>query len=117
MEAAVLPAFLVSRLGFPTRRRWRFLAAGTGVVTVVLALLGAEPTPAQAGILGSPGPGPSPSPIPGSGGLLGGLGEAISGTAGKLAVTAFDAIVHALFAPIAHFINTQLIGWLVRTSR
>ncbi len=32
---------------------------------------------------------------------------------GKLAVTAFDAIIHALFAPIAHFINTQLIGWLV----
>ena len=26
---------------------------------------------------------------------------------------AFDAIIHALFAPIAHFINTQLIGWLV----
>ena len=37
----------------------------------------------------------------------------IGGTVGKLAVTAFDAIVHALFAPIAHFINAQLIGWLV----
>ena len=37
----------------------------------------------------------------------------IGGTVGKLAVTAFDAIIHALFAPIAHFINTQLIGWLV----
>ena len=28
-------------------------------------------------------------------------------------MTAFDAIVHALFAPIAHFIDTQLLGWLV----
>ena len=37
----------------------------------------------------------------------------IGGTVGKLAVTAFDAIIHALFAPIAHFINTQLLGWLV----
>ena len=37
----------------------------------------------------------------------------IGGTVGKLAVTAFDAIIHALFAPIAKFINTQLIGWLV----
>ena len=46
-------------------------------------------------------------------GLLGGIGSVIGGTVGKLAVTAFDAIIHALFAPIAHFINTQLIGWLV----
>ena len=46
-------------------------------------------------------------------GLLGGIGHVIGGTVGKLAVTAFDAIIHALFAPIAHFINTQLIGWLV----
>ena len=28
-------------------------------------------------------------------------------------MTAFDAIIHALFAPIARFINTQLLGWLV----
>jgi hypothetical protein len=28
-------------------------------------------------------------------------------------VKAFEAIIHSLFAPIAHFINTQLIGWLV----
>ena len=28
-------------------------------------------------------------------------------------MTAFDAIIHALFAPIAKFINTQLLGWLV----
>src|SRR5438105_4531566 len=45
--------------------------------------------------------------------IAGGIGSVIGGTVGKLAVTAFDAIIHALFAPIAHFINTQLIGWLV----
>jgi hypothetical protein len=38
---------------------------------------------------------------------------AIGGAVGTVAVKAFEAIVHALFAPIAHFINTQLIGWLV----
>ena len=54
-----------------------------------------------------------PSPGQLIGGLLGGLGNLIGGTVGKLAVTAFEAIIHALFAPIAHFINTQLIGWLV----
>ena len=43
----------------------------------------------------------------------GGIGHVIGSTVGKLAVTAFDAIVHALFEPIAHFINTQLIGWLI----
>ena len=67
----------------------------------------AEPAPAQAWILGLPSPGQVVS------GLLGGIGGAIGGTVGKLAVTAFDAIIHALFAPIAHFINMQLIGWLV----
>ena len=46
-------------------------------------------------------------------GLLGGIGHVIGGTVGKVAVTAFDAIIHALFAPIAKFINTQLLGWLV----
>ena len=42
-----------------------------------------------------------------------GIGSVIGGTVGKLAVTAFDAIIHALFAPVARFINTQLLGWLV----
>jgi hypothetical protein len=58
-------------------------------------------------LLGLPSPGQVISD------LLGGIGSVIGGTVGKLAVTAFDAIIHALFAPIAHFINTQLIGWLV----
>ena len=75
----------------------------------MLALLmsAAEPSAAQAWILGLPSPGQVVS------GLLGGVGGAIGGTVGKLGVTAFDAIIHALFAPIARFINTQLIGWLV----
>ena len=83
--------------------------AVVGIASVVLALLmsAAEPPPAQAWILGLPSPGQVVS------GLLGGVGGAIGGTVGKLGVTAFDAIIHALFAPIAHFINTQLIGWLV----
>ena len=73
----------------------------------MLLVSAAEPAPAQAWFLGLPSPGQVIS------GLLGGIGHVIGGTVGKLAVTAFDAIIHALFAPIAHFINTQLIGWLV----
>ena len=48
--------------------------------------------------------------------LIGGLGCLLGGVSGdiaKLAVGGFDAIVKALFAPIAKFITTQLIGWLV----
>ena len=40
---------------------------------------------------------------------LGGTGRGIA----KLAVGAFDAIIKALFAPIAKFITTELIGWLI----
>ena len=83
------------------------MAVGAGALGVTLLVSAAEPAPAQAWILGLPSPGQVIS------GLLGGIGHVIGGTVGKLAVTGFDAIVHALFAPIAHFINTQLIGWLV----
>jgi hypothetical protein len=80
---------------------------GAGALVVTMIVSAATPAPAQAWILGLPSPGQVIS------GLLGGIGHVIGGTVGKLAVTAFDAIIHALFAPIAHFINTQLIGWLV----
>ena len=44
-------------------------------------------------------------------------GDPLSGLLGggiaKLAVGAFDAIIKALFAPIAKFITDELIGWLV----
>jgi hypothetical protein len=91
----------------PRHMRWRLVAVGVTMVVVVLGLSALEPSPAQAWVLGLPSPGQVIS------GLVGGLGHVICGTVGKLAVTAFDAIIHALFAPIAHFINTQLVGWLV----
>ena len=82
-------------------------AVGVSTLVVTLLVLVAAPSPAQASVFGLPSPGQL------IGGLLGGVGHVIGGTVGKLAVTAFDAIIHALFAPIARFINTQLIGWLV----
>jgi hypothetical protein len=80
---------------------------GFGVLVAMLLISSLWPSPANAWLLGLPSPGQVVS------GLLGGLGHVIGGTVGKLAVTAFDAIVHALFAPIAHFVNAHLLGWLV----
>src|SRR5450755_1737351 len=90
-----------------SRGHWQLPAVGAGVLAVTLAGSALDPTPARAWVLGLPSPGSVVS------GLLGGLGHVIGGTVGKVAVTAFDAIIHALFAPIAKFINTQLLGWLV----
>jgi hypothetical protein len=95
------------------------LMAGALMLVLLLLAATAGPAEAQGGILGTGISIPNPlSPIPGpispggSGGvssLLGGL----NGDLAKLAVGGFDAIVKALFAPIAKFITTQLIGWLV----
>ena len=89
------------------RWHWRLAAVGGCVLGMVLFVSALAPSPAQAWLFGLPSPGQA------VGGLLGGIGSIIGGTVGKVAVTAFDAIIHALFAPIAHFINTQLLGWLV----
>jgi hypothetical protein len=89
------------------RWHWQLAGVGAGVLAIVLLLSAVEPAPAQAWLFGLPSPGQVISR------LLGAIGGVIGGTVGKLAVTAFDAIIHALFAPIAHFINTHLIGWLV----
>jgi hypothetical protein len=107
LPAAVPPIAVPARVRRGTRWHWQLVAAGACVLAAVLMVSAIAPTPARAWILGLPSPGQVIS------GLLGGIGSVIGGTVGKLAVTAFDAIIHALFAPIAHFINTQLIGWLV----
>ena len=88
-----------------SRTRRRLLAAGALVMVVVLLTAAASPSPAQAVAIGPIGL----SPISGLGGLLGG----VTGGIAKVAVGGFDAILKALFAPIAKFITTQLIGWLV----
>jgi hypothetical protein len=104
-----LPERQPGQLQHSRRARGHLLlaAVGGGVLFVTLLVAALEPAPAQAWILGLPSPGQV------VGGLFGGIGHVIGGAVGKLAVTAFVAIIHALFAPIAHFINTQLIGWLV----
>jgi hypothetical protein len=98
---------MARRIEGPRRRLPLVLVVDAGALCVALLVSAAEPPSAQAWFLGLPSPGQVIS------GLLGSIGHVIGGTVGKLAVTAFDAIIHALFAPIAHFINTQLIGWLV----
>ncbi|MGO9751962.1 MAG: hypothetical protein ACLP22_10715 [Solirubrobacteraceae bacterium] len=91
-----------------SRWHWQLAAVGALVLVMMFGFSALDPTSARASwLLGLPSPGDVIS------GLLGGIGSVIGGTVGKLAVTAFDAIIHALFAPIAKFINTQLIGWLV----
>jgi hypothetical protein len=88
------------------------LTVGVVVLVVVMLVSAVAPSGAQArGILGTGIAIPNPLTLIGNGvgSLLGGLGGDIA----KLAVGAFDAIIKALFAPIAKFITTQLIGWLI----
>jgi hypothetical protein len=106
-QANRLPVLCAGRARVLAHGHWQLLAVGAGVVVMTLGFSSLEPTPARAWLLGLPSPGSVIS------GLLGGIGHAIGGTVAKVAVTAFDAIIHALFAPIAKFINTQLLGWLV----
>ena len=82
------------------------------MLVVLLLVSAVTPGAAQAkGILGTGISNPNPISLIGSGvsSLLGGLGGDIA----KLAVGAFEAIIKALFAPIAKLITTQLIGWVI----
>jgi hypothetical protein len=88
------------------------LAVGAVVLLMVLLVSAGAPPSAQAqGILGTGVSIPDPLTLIGNGvgSLLGGVGGDIA----KLAVGAFDAIIKGLFTPIARFITTQLIGWLI----
>jgi hypothetical protein len=106
-QADRLPVSCAGRARVIARGHWHLVALGAGVLAATLGVSALDPSRAQAWLLGLPSPGAVIS------GLLGGIGHVIGGTVGKVAVTAFDAIIHALFAPIAKFINTQLLGWLV----
>ena len=88
-----------------THSRLQLLGLGAAVLALVLLLCAVSPPPARALPVGPIDVGP----LGGLGGLLGG----VTGGIAKVAVGAFDAIIKALFAPIAKFITTELIGWLV----
>ena len=91
-----------------SRGRPRLLGLGAAVLVVVLVLCAVSPPAARALPIGPVDVGPLGG-LGGLGGLLGG----VTGGLAKVAVGGFDAIIKALFAPIAKFITTQLIGWLV----
>ena len=86
------------------RARLPLVAVGAVVLVTVLLASAATPPQAQAAIPIIGGPINS---------LVGSIAGGITGGIAKLAVGAFDAIIKALFAPIAKFITAQLIGWLV----
>jgi hypothetical protein len=93
------------RLGTGASDHRPLLAAGAVVLLAVTLISAATPPEAQAAsVLGI-----DINPLNWPGEILGGIGGDIA----KVAVGAFDAIIKALFAPIAKFVTTQLIGWLV----
>jgi hypothetical protein len=84
------------------RDRWPLLSTGAAITVVILLVSAAAPQVALGGL---------PSPL----GMnpLKGLGDAITGGFGSMAVEAFDAIIRHLFAPVSKLVTAQLIGWLV----
>ena len=88
-----------------TRTRTQLLSLGALVLVVVLLLRAVSPPPAQALHIGPV----DVNPLNWPGDILGG----VTGGVAKLAVGGFDAIIKALFAPVARFITVELIGWLV----
>jgi hypothetical protein len=87
------------------RRHAGLLAVAAAALAAVLVISAATAPPARAASIA----GIDINPLDWPGELFSG----ISGGIAKLAVSGFDAIVKALFAPIAKFITTQLIGWLL----
>src|SRR3954447_15484931 len=87
------PCRLHRAAGRPLVRRSLWLVVAT---TVILAGAGGD---AEA------------LPIPNP---LGPLGGALGGPVADVGVKAFDAIIAHLFAPVARFVNVELLGWLVR---
>ena len=95
-----------------SRNHRPLVAAATFVLVALLLVSAASPPAAEAsGILGTGISIPNPISLIGSG--IGSLRGGLGGDIAKLAVGAFEAIIRALFAPIAKFITTQLIGWVI----
>ena len=87
------------------------VAAGAFVLVALLLVSAAAPGAAEAKVAI---PIPSiPNPVSLLGGGISSLLGGVGGDIAKLAVGAFEAIIRALFAPIAKFITTQLIRWLI----
>ncbi len=95
-----------SAMAGAVRGHGQLLALGVLVLVAVLLISAAAPSRAQALQIGPLDINPLGLPGDPLGGLLG-------GAMSKLAVGGFDAVIKALFAPVAKFITTQLIGWLV----
>jgi hypothetical protein len=74
------------------------------IVVLTATIVGSSSRDAQAQL-------PIPIPLPNP---LGPISSAIGAGAAGLGVSAFDAIIKHLFAPVAHFVNVALLGWLVR---
>jgi len=89
--------------GGSVRVRRPLMAAGLAVLALMLLVSAATPGSAQAAS-------PLSTVASGIGSLFGGV---VGGGIAQVAVSAFEAIIQALFAPIAKFVTTQLIGWLV----
>jgi len=77
-------------------------AAAAAALVAVLLVSAAAPAPARASVVSSI-----------TGGISSAIGSVTGGGIAQLAVSAFQAIIKALFAPVAKFITDDLIAWLV----
>src|SRR3954451_12491982 len=74
------------------------------IVVLTATIIGSSSRDAQAQL-------PIPIPLPNP---LGPISSAVGAGAAGLGGSAFDAIIKHLFAPVAHFVNVALLGWLVQ---